>query len=595
MLAIASRDEFFAEVRQKALEAREGEPLENTRNVNKHGPVAVIPVHGPLFRHASLFSAISGAASYEDLRKDLQAALDDKSVRAILLDVNSPGGEVDGCNELADFIHDARGTKPIWSYVGGLGASAACWLMTASDRIVIAETGMAGSIGVRSALVDDAKAEEQRGLRTVHIISSQSPAKRDKPIDDDVVARAQAKADELAAIFIGRVAKYRGVTPERVIAKFGGGDVLIGQSAVEAGLVDAIGTFEGALAELTESVTEKPTSARMFAAKAKTPTTASVKAPKRLGDIAMSIKHRNYRAEDSKPADKAEDDMPAAEDQCMKCGGDGKIADGSKCAQCDGSGKVKAKAEDEKPEEKAEDMPADDKAEGEDKPADAEDQAPEEKAEDEKEKEGESAEDDEKDGEKAAHRALAKLAGLPAAASLSRIAAKLTTSTVGASALAEVEKQNAKLEQRLNAILKREAQVAADKHIDVLVADGRAHESKRSVLAAMFVKAELAKEGAGPKALEEHLFEKGTFTTKPRVMQRITDGNGNPIGKKVEVTNLAADDGGDRSELERKIDARVREIQKAEKCTYVEAQRMLATKAPELHAAYKAMTALPRG
>ena len=107
VVAVASRDSFFAEVRQKALQAREGTPLENTRKATQRGSVAVIPVSGPLFRHAGLMTELSGATSYEDLRKDLQAAIDNPDISAILFDIDSPGGEVTGCGELSKAIYES--------------------------------------------------------------------------------------------------------------------------------------------------------------------------------------------------------------------------------------------------------------------------------------------------------------------------------------------------------------------------------------------------------------------------------------------------------------------------------------------------------
>ncbi len=131
VLSVYSDGQWFPDARQKALQAREGEKLENAHQVTVRDNVAIIPVEGPLFRKADLFSAISGATSYQTIRADMEKALEDPSIKAILFDVNSPGGEVDGCSELADAIFAARDRKPIWCYVGGLGASAAYWLLSA--------------------------------------------------------------------------------------------------------------------------------------------------------------------------------------------------------------------------------------------------------------------------------------------------------------------------------------------------------------------------------------------------------------------------------------------------------------------------------
>jgi ClpP class serine protease len=249
VVAIASRDEFFAEVREKAMEARAGRPLENTRDVTVRDGVAVIPVNGPLFRHANLFTELSGATSYAALRKDLQAALDNPSVRAILLSIDSPGGEANGVSELAGAIFAARGRKPIKAYVGGMGASAAYWLASAADEVIASDTAMLGSIGVRMAVMRD---DDKTKARYVEIVSSQSP---DKKMDIDVDAdraRLQQRINALADVFIDTVARNRGTDRATVLEKFGRGDVRVGAHAVEAGLADRIGNFEAVLAELAQ-------------------------------------------------------------------------------------------------------------------------------------------------------------------------------------------------------------------------------------------------------------------------------------------------------------------------------------------------------
>jgi signal peptide peptidase SppA len=253
VLAIASRGAFFDEVRQEALAARNGEPMENTHRVTRHGAnksVASIPVRGPLFRHANLFTRASGATSYGQLRTDLQATLDDDGVKSIVLDIDSPGGEVTGVAELADAIFAARQQKQVTAYVGGTGASAAYWLASAASQVVAAPTAELGSIGVVMAYLDDSKALEARGLRQVQFVSSQSPDKRLNLDSKDGRAAMQQRVDDLANIFIAAVARNRNVTAETVLSDFGRGGVMIASRARAAAMADRIGDFESVVAEL---------------------------------------------------------------------------------------------------------------------------------------------------------------------------------------------------------------------------------------------------------------------------------------------------------------------------------------------------------
>jgi signal peptide peptidase SppA len=251
VVGVWSRGEIYADRVVEALQAREGQPLQNTHAVDVRGGVAIIPVCGPLMRHADMFSAISGATSYETLRKDLQTALDDRSVNAILLDVDSPGGEVHGCGELSAALFAARGKKPIRAYVSGTCASAAYWIASACDEIVIDASAMVGSIGVRTLLVDGSKADELAGVKQYNIVSSQSPFKVVNPSVEADRERVLETVNAMAAVFVGDVARNRGVAAERVLKSYGRGDVMIGRDAVEAGLADRIGDFESVLAGLS--------------------------------------------------------------------------------------------------------------------------------------------------------------------------------------------------------------------------------------------------------------------------------------------------------------------------------------------------------
>jgi signal peptide peptidase SppA len=237
----------------EALQARTGRPLDNARRVSMRDGVAVIPVTGPIFRYANLFSEISGATSTQVLATDIQAALDNKFVRAIVLDMNTPGGEATGINELANLIREGRKIKPIKAYGGGLMASAGYWLGSAADEIIIDDTAMLGSIGVLMSYLDTSERDTKAGVRRVEIVSSQSPDKRVDPATDEGRTKVQAVVDGLAELFVAAVATNRNTTPEKVLSDFGRGGVLIGRAAVKAGMADRIGSLETVIAELAGS------------------------------------------------------------------------------------------------------------------------------------------------------------------------------------------------------------------------------------------------------------------------------------------------------------------------------------------------------
>lgn len=237
----------------QALEAYRARQSARGERMGIRDGVAILNVEGPLFKKANLFVEFCGATSYEILRRDLQVALDDPSISAILLNVDSPGGEANGCDELAAAIYDARGRKPITAYVSGMAASGGYWIASAADRVVISELAVLGSIGVVLGVEDRSGADERRGVRKVEIVSSQSPGKRPDVNTEEGRTQIQTMVDDLAEVFVSAVAKHRGVSSEDVISKFGAGGVKVGAKAVASGMADEVGQFEAVLASLSPS------------------------------------------------------------------------------------------------------------------------------------------------------------------------------------------------------------------------------------------------------------------------------------------------------------------------------------------------------
>jgi signal peptide peptidase SppA len=231
----------------EAVIARMGQPLDNGGGVTNHHGTAVVNIRGPLFRYRSIWTWLLGGTAVEQAALDLHAAVDDPSVQRIVLAINSPGGQVDGINELANMIRAANQTKPITAYVDGMAASGAYWLASAAGRIVADETAQLGSIGVRATVLDDRDAEAKHGVKRYEIVSSQSPLKRTDPGTTEGRAQMQQMVDALAGVFIGKVAKFRGTSDEKVISTFGQGAVMPAAAAVSVGMADSLGSLEGLL------------------------------------------------------------------------------------------------------------------------------------------------------------------------------------------------------------------------------------------------------------------------------------------------------------------------------------------------------------
>lgn len=230
--------------------AREmGREMKDTNAASIRDGVAVIKVSGPLFRYANLMTRVCGATSYELLAQDFNKAVQSPQIKGILLDIDSPGGEVNGCSELSDMIYQARGKKPIIAYASGACCSGAYWIASACDKIFAADTAILGSIGVVSIFEKD---DEDK---TIEIVSSQSPNKRSNINTEEGRAKIQARVDELAEVFISKVARNRNITADDVVKNFGAGDVSVGQHAVRNGLADGLASFEGIIADLNKEKT----------------------------------------------------------------------------------------------------------------------------------------------------------------------------------------------------------------------------------------------------------------------------------------------------------------------------------------------------
>lgn len=268
ILEIAARENESPQ----AVAAKLGRNLQNTYSVMERDGVAVIPVTGPLFRYANLFTMISGASSYELIARDFTTALENPQIKGIILDIDSPGGEVNGVSELSNMVFAARGKKPVVAYASGDAASGAYWIASAADEIVVSETSALGSIGV----VGMYQGKSGKSAEAVEIVSSQSPHKRLDPTTDDGRSRLQTRIDSMADVFIETIARNRNVSAENVQNHYGGGDVMIGAKAVSAGLADRVGSLEGLIAELS-SPQKSPRTEGFFNAQNQPPSTQEKK------------------------------------------------------------------------------------------------------------------------------------------------------------------------------------------------------------------------------------------------------------------------------------------------------------------------------
>lgn len=239
IITIAQRDNDI-----EAVLKQRGTPLESDWRTTTRGAVAIMPVSGPIFPKANLFTEISGATSIEMMALALGEIEHDPNIRALVLNIDSPGGNVTGVNEFSKLI--AGFNKPVIAYVNGTAASAAYWIAAAASKVIIDDTARLGSIGVVAAFRSNRNAD-------IEIVSSNAPDKRPDIQSDEGRAVVQKNIDALESVFIGHVARERGLAVEAIKSLRGG--MMIGAEAIKAGLADEIGTLESVINQLeTESM-----------------------------------------------------------------------------------------------------------------------------------------------------------------------------------------------------------------------------------------------------------------------------------------------------------------------------------------------------
>ena len=216
--------------------------------------VAIITVIGSLVNRGSWMDALSGLTSYEKFKYQVGSAAADSTVRSIILDIDSPGGEAVGAFEAGDAVREATKAKPVVAVVNGMACSAAYAIAAQASRIITTSSGISGSIGVVMLHADYSVALHERGIKPtlIHAGARKVDGNPYQPLTDDVKGELKAEIDRFYDLFVASVAKGRkGMSEDAIRATEA--RTYIGADAVSIGLADAVGSFETALSELTRA------------------------------------------------------------------------------------------------------------------------------------------------------------------------------------------------------------------------------------------------------------------------------------------------------------------------------------------------------
>ena len=216
--------------------------------------IAVIPVFGTLVKRAGAIEAASGLTSYGQLEEQIMDAATDPAVRAILLDIDSPGGEAAGVFDLSDLVFEARSLKPVWAIADEEAFSGAYAIASAAERLFVPRTGGLGSIGVVAVHVDRSARDAMEGFRTTTVYAGarKNDFNPHETLKDGARRTLQAEVDRVHALFVDTVARNRGLAADEVRATEA--RLFFGEDAVSAGLADEVGTLRDALASLAAAL-----------------------------------------------------------------------------------------------------------------------------------------------------------------------------------------------------------------------------------------------------------------------------------------------------------------------------------------------------
>lgn len=217
---------------------------------SRHQGVAVLDVHGALAHRTQMTADSTAILGYQQIARNLEAALADDSVHAILLDIDSPGGEVSGAFELAEQIRAADARKPVYAIADSLAASAGYLIISGARQIAVAPTGYVGSIGVVMTHVDLSRRLANEGLAVTHIYAGAHKVDGSpyQPLPETTRARFQTEIDALYDQFVTAVASARRLDPAAVRATEAA--VFRAQAAIDARLADRLATPDTLITEL---------------------------------------------------------------------------------------------------------------------------------------------------------------------------------------------------------------------------------------------------------------------------------------------------------------------------------------------------------
>ena len=226
--------------------------------------IGVLPIVGTISHRASLLDESSGGVSTEQIGRDFDTLMSSDDVGSVLMEIDSPGGTYPGIPELADKIAAARDVKPVVAHINAEAGSGALWLASAAGEVVITPSGSAGSVGAYIKHEDQSVLDEAIGVKHKYISYGKYKTEESshQPLPTETEEFLQDHVNQIGKEFEAALSRFRGVPLGTVRKDFGQGRMLDAKQALEAGMVDRIGTMEDTITRLA-SGKSKPTGRRV--------------------------------------------------------------------------------------------------------------------------------------------------------------------------------------------------------------------------------------------------------------------------------------------------------------------------------------------
>lgn len=292
------------------------------------GGIGVVEITGPMTHHADWFWD-----NYDSITERANAAFTSDETTAVILKIDSPGGDCSGCYETVRALRAmaVKSKKKLFAYADGMAASGGYALACAAEAIFLPETGFVGSIGVVQSLYDCTKMNEKHGVNVAVIASGtkKSYGNPDVAIDEGAIAEVRGQVDTLAEMFFVLVAESRGKLSTDQIRSLEAG-IFLGKNAVSVGLADGVCTFDELLAMVASKNTTAPAGAAAEATMSwkeqlqKAADEGDEEAKKALAALEEEPakddepKKDSKKSEEKKDDEKVEGDEPAKDDDKKK-------------------------------------------------------------------------------------------------------------------------------------------------------------------------------------------------------------------------------------------------------------------------------------